>query len=184
MTRRPLPPLCAIRSASRSTASHRRSNRRSQFVKNYDAIMTGAITDAVVNQKLDELFVNWKGIMFGDGEVWIDGICSDNSCKNVDIKVATIQSTADLKAAAAASGQLRCGWIKNPTPGNLFSSTRTRPGRSPRRVRRKAPMRPGSITSLRAMPNSSSTRAAAPAMATVAAVFRSRPAPGTSASPR
>ncbi|WP_335672062.1 DUF4087 domain-containing protein [Phyllobacterium zundukense] len=91
----------------------------SQFVKNYDAIMTREITDAVVKQKLDDLFVNWKGIMFGDGEIWINGICNDNTCKNVDIKVATIQSTANL-AAPAPSGEVRCGWIENPTPGDLF----------------------------------------------------------------
>ncbi|PSH68459.1 DUF4087 domain-containing protein [Phyllobacterium brassicacearum] len=57
--------------------------------------------------------------MFGDGEIWIDGVCRDNTCKNVDIKVATIQSTANLRAAAP-SGEMRCGWIENPTPGNLW----------------------------------------------------------------
>lgn len=89
-----------------------------QFVENYDAIMTKEITDAVVNQKLDDLFVNWKGIMFGDGQIWIDGVCNDNTCKNVDIKVASIQSTADI-APPAAPGEMRCGWIETPTPGNL-----------------------------------------------------------------
>jgi hypothetical protein len=91
----------------------------SQFVQNYDAIMTKEITDAVVNQKLDDLFVNWKGIMFGNGQIWINGVCNDSTCKNVDIKVATIQSTANI-AAPAPSREVRCGWIENPTPGNLW----------------------------------------------------------------
>jgi Protein of unknown function (DUF4087) len=91
----------------------------SQFVQNYDAIMTKEITDAVANQKLSDLFVNWKGIMFGDGQIWINGVCNDNACKNVDIKVATIQSAANI-AAPAPSGEVRCGWIENPTPGNLW----------------------------------------------------------------
>ena len=91
----------------------------SQFVQNYDAIMTREITDAVVNQKLDDLFVNWKGIMFGNGQIWINGVCNDSTCKNVDIRVATIQSTASI-ASPAPSGEMRCGWIENPTPGDLF----------------------------------------------------------------
>jgi hypothetical protein len=90
-----------------------------QFVQNYDAIMTKEITDAVVNQKLDDLFVNWKGIMFGDGQIWIDGVCNNNACKNVDIKIATIQSAANI-TTPAPSGEVRCGWIENPAPGNLW----------------------------------------------------------------
>ena len=152
----------------------------SQFVQNYDAIMTREITDAVVNQKLDDLFVNWKGIMFGNGQIWINGVCNDSTCKNVDIKVATIQSTASI-ASLAPSGEMRCGWIENPTPGDLFlidkDATWTITSQGP-------PMRPGSTTSLMAIRSSSSTPAAAPAMATAAAVFRSRQAPKTSASPR
>lgn len=91
----------------------------SDFTKNYDAIMTKEITDAVINQNLDDLFVNWKGVMFGNGQIWINGICNDSTCKNVDIKVATIQSTADI-TAPAPSHEMRCGWIENPTPGDLF----------------------------------------------------------------
>jgi hypothetical protein len=31
--------------------------------------------------------------MFGDGEVWITGQCTDNTCKHPNIKIGTIQST-------------------------------------------------------------------------------------------
>ncbi len=94
----------------------------SEFVQNYDAIMTKEITNAVVNQNLDDLFVNWQGVMFGDGQVWITGVCKDNACKNVNVKVETIQSAANLstQAAVIATAQQRCGWIENPTPGDLF----------------------------------------------------------------
>lgn len=61
------------------------------FAEKYDGIFTPAITKVVVNQKYEDLFVNYQGIMFGDGQVWITGICHDNACKNFDAKVTTIQ---------------------------------------------------------------------------------------------
>jgi hypothetical protein len=61
------------------------------FAEHYDGIMTPAITKAVVNQKYENLFVNDQGVMFGDGQVWVNGICHDNACKNFDVKVITIQ---------------------------------------------------------------------------------------------
>lgn len=61
------------------------------FEENYDAIMTPAIAKAVTDQAYGELFVNYKGIMFGDGQVWISGICTDNECKNFDVKIESIQ---------------------------------------------------------------------------------------------
>ena len=61
------------------------------FAEHYDGIMTAAITKAVVNQKYDDLFVNDQGVMFGDGQVWVNGICHDNACKNFDVKVIAIQ---------------------------------------------------------------------------------------------
>lgn len=61
------------------------------FEKHYSAIMTPEITKAVNDQKYEDLFVNYQGIMFGDGQVWINGICKDDACKNFDVKVQTIQ---------------------------------------------------------------------------------------------
>lgn len=61
------------------------------FTEHYDGIMTPAITKAVVSQKYEDLFVNDQGVMFGDGQVWVNGICHDNACKNFDVKVITIQ---------------------------------------------------------------------------------------------
>lgn len=61
------------------------------FVKAYDSIMTPDIVAAVKGQKYEDLFVNYKGIMFGNGEVWIDGICLDSKCKSFVPKVVTIQ---------------------------------------------------------------------------------------------
>lgn len=63
------------------------------FVERYDRIMTPHIAEVITKQKYEDLFVNYQGAMFGQGEVWISGICQDNACKTIDIRVKTIQST-------------------------------------------------------------------------------------------
>lgn len=64
------------------------------FVAHYDKIVTSPIADAIVKQKYADLFVNYKGVMFGSGQAWLNGICKDNACKAFDVKVVTIQSGA------------------------------------------------------------------------------------------
>lgn len=66
------------------------------FVKEYDRFMTPDIAKAIVDTRYADAFVNYKGLMLGRGEAWINGICKDNACKNVDVKVVTLQSTSDL----------------------------------------------------------------------------------------
>ncbi|WP_139093197.1 hypothetical protein [Pararhizobium polonicum] len=61
------------------------------FAKHYDGIITPRIAKAITEQKYGDLFVNYKGVMFGDGQVWINGVCHDNECKNFDVKIETIQ---------------------------------------------------------------------------------------------
>lgn len=67
------------------------------FIADYDRILTPEIAAAVEKQKYEDLFVNYQGAMFGNGQVWIAAICRDKACKQSDIKIRTIQSTADLK---------------------------------------------------------------------------------------
>jgi hypothetical protein len=62
------------------------------FVENYDAIMTEEIVSAIIGQKYETLFVNGEGIMFGNGQVWMSGVCEDDVCENWTVKVITIQS--------------------------------------------------------------------------------------------
>lgn len=64
------------------------------FAARYDEIITPDIAKAVVDQKYDNLFVNAQGIMFGDGQVWINGVCRDAACQQMDPKVVTIQHVA------------------------------------------------------------------------------------------
>lgn len=65
-----------------------------QFVTEYSTIITGDIKAAIMAQKWEDLFVNAQGIMYGDGQVWLNGICTDESCAEFDVKIITIQSTA------------------------------------------------------------------------------------------
>jgi len=67
------------------------------FIKDYDRIITHDISDVILKQKYDALFVNSQGVMLGDGEVWITGFCQDKNCKSSDIKIGTIQDTTNLK---------------------------------------------------------------------------------------
>lgn len=66
-----------------------------EFAAHYSEIVTPEIADAVTNQKFDELFINADGAMFGGGQVWMSEICLDNACGNTEVKIITIQSTAD-----------------------------------------------------------------------------------------
>jgi hypothetical protein len=67
-------------------------NDANAFARRYDEFMTPAITTAITSQKYEELFVNYKGVMFGDGQVWVNGICSDTACNEFDVRVVAIQS--------------------------------------------------------------------------------------------
>jgi predicted lipid-binding transport protein (Tim44 family) len=67
---------------------------REAFVQQYGKIVTPAIASAITQQKYSQLMVNYKGVMFGSGEAWINGICKDNACKKVDVRVVVIQPTS------------------------------------------------------------------------------------------
>ena len=66
------------------------------FVRNYDRIVTPAIARAIAAQKYPELMVSSKGVMFGNGETWINGVCKAGSadCSEFEVKVVAIQAGA------------------------------------------------------------------------------------------
>jgi hypothetical protein len=43
---------------------------RKAFIANYDRIFTMNVKEALQDQKTEKLFVNYKGVMVGEGEVW------------------------------------------------------------------------------------------------------------------
>lgn len=44
---------------------------KKEFIAKYDKIMTAKVKKALLAQKVDQLFVNWKGVMIGNGELWM-----------------------------------------------------------------------------------------------------------------
>ncbi len=66
-----------------------------QFVQHYDAIMTPDIVEAIKGQKYGDLFVNDQGVMFGNGQAWLDGVCIDRQCTQSVPKVVTLQHADD-----------------------------------------------------------------------------------------
>jgi hypothetical protein len=61
------------------------------FLANYGAIMTPDIVSTVKTQKYEDLFVNYQGVMFGRGQIWVNGVCKDKACNTRDVKIITIQ---------------------------------------------------------------------------------------------
>ena len=44
---------------------------RQEVIENYADIFTPKIKEAIVRQKVSALFVNWQGVMVGNGEAWL-----------------------------------------------------------------------------------------------------------------
>lgn len=63
------------------------------FIAAYDKIITPRIARVVTTQRYAQLLVNYQGVMFGNGETWIAGICAPASadCSQFQVKVITIQ---------------------------------------------------------------------------------------------
>jgi hypothetical protein len=62
------------------------------FVKQYDRIMTPDIVKAVKDQTYGDLFVNDQGVMFGNGQVWLDAVCIGSKCRQSVVQVVTLQA--------------------------------------------------------------------------------------------
>lgn len=72
----------------------RKIRNAKEFMDAWDGIMVPEVKDVITKQRYRDVFVNWQGMMFGDGQVWINGICQDKACKKVDVGVTAIQQAA------------------------------------------------------------------------------------------
>ncbi|MBW8322451.1 MAG: hypothetical protein K0M49_00960 [Arenimonas sp.] len=63
-----------------------------EFEPLYHDIVTPEIADVIVSQDYGSLFVNGDGIMFGDGQVWMNGICLDDACSEMEARIITLQA--------------------------------------------------------------------------------------------
>lgn len=64
-----------------------------QFEPLYSDIITPEIAEVITGQDYGDLFISGDGIMFGNGEVWMNGICLDDKCENFEPRIITIQPT-------------------------------------------------------------------------------------------
>jgi hypothetical protein len=55
-----------------------RLKRRADLLRRYDAVFNGKVKRALAAQKASELFVNYQGIMIGDGEIWFGQNAKNN----------------------------------------------------------------------------------------------------------
>lgn len=64
----------------------------SDFAAGFAAIVTPEIAAAVVDEPVDDMMVTYQGVMLGQGEVWIAGVCDDAACARPEVRVIAIQS--------------------------------------------------------------------------------------------
>ncbi len=65
------------------------------FAEAFSRILTLNVATAIHQQAWEDLFVSDQGVMFGDGQVWLNGICVDETCSNFDVRVVAIQTMPD-----------------------------------------------------------------------------------------
>lgn len=58
----------------------------------FDELFPEKVVTAVVGQDYAKLLVNADGIMFGDGELWISGICDDDACEFPFVNIIAINN--------------------------------------------------------------------------------------------
>lgn len=63
-----------------------------QFIQHYAQIITPRVRQAVADQQFIGMFLNYRGMMFGNGEIWFSGICLDKTCKNVTVRITGINN--------------------------------------------------------------------------------------------
>lgn len=68
-------------------------NGETEFTERYDDIITPRIAEIITTQDYADLFVNGDGVMFGDGEVWMQAFCTDATCEVIYWLVEAINLT-------------------------------------------------------------------------------------------
>lgn len=53
---------------------------RAAIERDFDRIFTPRVKRAILNQRAERLFTNYQGAMIGDGQVWFDQMCPNDSC--------------------------------------------------------------------------------------------------------
>lgn len=58
----------------------------------FDELFNEKVVNAVADQQYETLFVNQDGIMFGEGELWLGGVCIDEACNDFFVNIIAINN--------------------------------------------------------------------------------------------
>jgi hypothetical protein len=64
-----------------------RIGNKSEFMAHCEDVLTPGVLAAIERQTYTSLFVNYRGAMIGDGEVWFSAVCRSAECKNAPIRI-------------------------------------------------------------------------------------------------
>lgn len=67
-------------------------NDEEQLAAEFDTLFSQKVIDAVTGQAYETLFVNQDGIMFGSGELWLNGVCDDEACEFPFVTIVAINN--------------------------------------------------------------------------------------------
>jgi hypothetical protein len=75
---------------NRTPRRHSWVETRAALLRRYDAILTSGVRRAILAQSADSLFYSWRGLMVGNGTVWIDGRCEDAQLQKCSFGIVAI----------------------------------------------------------------------------------------------
>jgi hypothetical protein len=59
-------------------------------VRRYDQLFMAPVVAAIARQTYATLFATAEGVMVGDGEIWFSGVCGDEACADVAVRIIAI----------------------------------------------------------------------------------------------
>ena len=63
-----------------------------ELAARFSELFNARVVSAVTGQDYGSLMVNQDGIMFGQGELWLAGVCFDESCEDVFVNIIAINN--------------------------------------------------------------------------------------------
>jgi hypothetical protein len=82
-----------------------------EFAAHFAEIVTPEIAAAVKNEPLAEMMVNYQGVMLGQGEVWVSGVCTDAACADPAVKVIAIQPAVEMPPPGVGEVKAFHDWL-------------------------------------------------------------------------
>lgn len=67
-------------------------NDEADLTARFDELFNERVIKAVTGQAYETLFVNQDGIMFGSGELWLNGVCDDEACQFPFVTIVAINN--------------------------------------------------------------------------------------------